>query len=66
MEKMISSQQLKELLQNGVAKGYWTLEDLDTPPPGYAMLWADNKGHYHRYRVPQRPYTNPLRDCDDA
>ena len=21
-------------LRDGIAKGYWTLEDLDTPPPG--------------------------------
>jgi hypothetical protein len=23
------------LLRAGINKGYWTLEDLDTPPPGY-------------------------------
>ena len=38
-----------KLLCDGIAKGYWTLEDLDTPPPGTQMTFAD----YRRYCVAQ-------------
>jgi len=29
------------LLRRGIESGYWTLEDLDNPPPGAAMNYAD-------------------------
>jgi hypothetical protein len=62
MEPLISQASLRSLLERGISNGWWTKEQLDTPPPGYSSLWADNKGHYVAYRVPQRPYTNPLRE----
>ena len=29
------------LLRRGIESGYWTLEDLDSPPPGAAMNYSD-------------------------
>ena len=48
------------LLRRGIDAGYWTLEDLDTPSPG----WAENA---KRFRLDnplyvQHEYRNPLRD----
>jgi hypothetical protein len=55
-----------KLLRDGIAKGYWTFEDLDTPPPGTQMTFAD----YRRYCVAQgyigkEPvYRNLLREAE--
>ena len=50
----------RRLLRRGIEAGYWSLEDLDQPSPG----WADNA---KRFRVNhplyvQHEYRNPLRD----
>jgi len=54
-----------KILRDGITKGYWTLEDLDTPPPGT----AENIKDYKRFlattgyvgSVPE--YRNLLRDA---
>jgi hypothetical protein len=38
MEKAFDRASIRRTLQHGVRKGYWTLEDLDQPAPG----WASN------------------------
>ena len=36
MEKMMDLSSVRRLLRDGIAKKYWTLEDLDEPSPGFA------------------------------
>jgi len=38
------------LLRRGIETGYWTFEDLDNPPPGAALNYAD----YRRWLVAQK------------
>ena len=45
MKKALDLVQMRKLLQDGIAKGYWTMEDLDKPPPGYIQALADWKTH---------------------
>ena len=33
------------LLKDGIKKGYWTLEDLYTPPPGWTECVNNTKGN---------------------
>ena len=52
------------LLRRGIETGYWTLEDLDNPPPGAALNYAD----YRRWLAVQKvtgnapEYRNLLRE----
>jgi hypothetical protein len=70
MEQALGLVQTRKLLQDGIAKGLWTMEDLDKPPPGYieqlanwkaacrlesARLGRDVPCHFPQYK-------NPLRD----
>ena len=32
-------------LKNGIKKGYWTMEQLDIPPPGWTQVVNDCEGH---------------------
>jgi len=54
-------------LRDGIAKGLWTLEDLDNPPPGTVLSFAE----YRRYLSAQKivgkdpVYKNLLRDLED-
>jgi len=34
-----------KILRDGIAKGYWTLEDLDNPPPGTKLNLAEFRRH---------------------
>ena len=34
-----------QILKDGIKKGYWTLEDLDKPPPGYTECISNTKGN---------------------
>jgi hypothetical protein len=55
-----------KILRDGIDKGYWTLEDLDNPPPGTQMNFAD----YKRFCVAQEyvgkdpVYKNLLREAE--
>ena len=44
MEKLFDASVLK-ILKDGIKKGYWTLEDLDKPPPGWAECVSNTKGN---------------------
>ena len=52
------------MLQDGIDKGLWTLEDLDRPSPGFKQateMFSPQFGHDYRPPV----WTNPLRDQGD-
>ena len=34
MKRLYDLSSVQSTLRKGIAKGYWTLEDLDSPPPG--------------------------------
>ena len=34
-----------QILKDGIKKGYWTLEDLDKPPPGWTECVNNTKGN---------------------
>lgn len=62
-----SPQDAAKVLRDGIRKGLWTLEDLDNPPPGTALSFAD----YRKFLVSQKfvgkepVYKNLLRDLED-
>jgi len=67
MKRTFDTQSAVRILRDGIAKGYWTLEDLDTPSPGTQMAFAD----YRRYCAAQgyigkEPvYRNLLREVEE-
>ena len=44
MEKLFDVSVL-QILKDGIKKGYWTLKDLDTPPPGWTECVNNTKGN---------------------
>jgi hypothetical protein len=42
------------VLRRGISSGYWTIEDLDNPPPGAALNYAD----YRRWLIAQKVNSN--------
>jgi hypothetical protein len=66
MKRTFDTASAVKILRDGITKGYWTLEDLDTPPQGTQMNFAD----YRRYCAAQRyigkepVYRNLLRDAE--
>jgi hypothetical protein len=52
------------LLRQGIAKGHWTLEDLDTPSMGFRENAKQFRLHYPKYE--QYEYRNLLREPDPA
>ena len=44
MQKLFDASVLK-ILKDGIKKGYWTLKDLDTPPPGWTECVNNCKGN---------------------
>lgn len=70
MKQALSIVQTRKLLQDGIAKGLWTMEDLDKPPPGYIEQVANWKAacRLESARLGREvpcnfpAYKNPLRD----
>ena len=56
-----------KVLRDGIAKGLWTLEDLDNPPPGTQMSFAEYRRFLSDQKfVGQEPvYKNLLRELED-
>ena len=50
-------------LRKGIEKGYWTLEDLDEPSPGWKLV--SKEFAYKHPRFKQREYRNPLREQEE-
>ena len=44
MQKLFDASVLA-LLRDGIKKGYWTLNDLDKPPPGWTECVNNTKGN---------------------
>ena len=44
MQKLFDISVIKTL-KDGIKKGYWTLEDLDKPPPGWTECISNTKGN---------------------
>ena len=44
MQKLFDASVLK-ILKDGIKKGYWKLEDLDIPPPGWLEVVNNCKGN---------------------
>jgi hypothetical protein len=57
-----------KILRDGIAKGYWTLEDLDKAPFGTAMNLAEFRRHpmAQNYTGKFPEYRNLLRECSDS
>ena len=62
MEKAFDITSVRLTLRQGIAKGYWTMEQLDHPSPG----WAENAKRFrlHHPNYQQHEYRNPLREDD--
>ena len=54
-------------LRDGRDKGYWTVEQLDDPPPGTKMLLHEWSRHplNKNLKTEQPSYRNLLRDVED-
>lgn len=67
MKRTFDTTSAVKTLRDGIAKGYWTLEDLDSPSPGTQMNFAE----YRKFCVAQgyigkEPvYRNLLRDAEN-
>jgi len=45
MKRIFDKVSLVRTLKNGIKKGYWTMEQLDTPPPGWKDCVTDCEGN---------------------
>ena len=45
MEQLFDQASLVKTLKGGIKKGYWSLEDLDRPPPGWTECVNNTKGN---------------------
>jgi hypothetical protein len=54
-------------LRDGAKKGYWTVEQLDSPPPGTKLTLDEYKRHPMNQNLKTDPpsYRNLLRDAED-
>lgn len=66
MKRFFDTSSAIALLRRGITKGYWTIDDLDNPPPGAAL----NYDEYRRWLAAQKVigkapvYRNLLRDSN--
>ena len=45
MKKAFDNITVIKSLKDGIKKGYWTINDLDKPPPGWTEVMNDCKGN---------------------
>ena len=45
MERIFDQTSLIKTIKDGIKKGYWSLEDLDKPPPGWTECISNTKGN---------------------
>ena len=45
MERIFDQASLIKTIKDGIKKGYWTLKDIDRPPPGWTEVVNDCKGN---------------------
>ena len=60
MKQAFDMASVRLTLRQGIAKGYWTMEQLDSPSQGWIENAARFRKHYPNYQ--QHQYRNPLRD----
>ena len=61
MKPLVSATHLRKLLERGIANGWWTVDDLNTPSPGWEYTNRINpKPECKHLRLPPRQWTNPL------
>ena len=63
MKQVFDLTSVRKTLQHGIDKGFWTLEDLDTPSPGFIANTAVDR-RFFPYGYTGLPSRNPLRDPD--
>ena len=73
LQRLISPEALPKLLQDGIDKGRWTLQDLDTPSPSFLIAQQDSmhpkslcKGKFPTYWNPLRAPTQQQPPSDPA
>jgi hypothetical protein len=56
-----------KILGDGVSKGYWTVEQLDDPPPGTKLTLNEWSRHpmNQSLKIEQPRYRNLLRDTEE-
>lgn len=61
--KIFDKASFELILQHGISKGYWTMEQLDIPPATYEQqILEARKSHYFgEHFCPPQPYVNQLR-----
>ena len=60
MKQLLEHHTVKRMLQDGIAKGLWTLEDLDRPSQGFKLATESFSPQFGRDFKPP-VWTNPLR-----
>ena len=58
LERLSSPEKTLQILKRGFANNFWTIEDLDTPSPGYQQAAIDAE----RLGLTIAPWVNPLRN----
>ena len=62
LQRLISPEALPKLLQDGIDKGRWTLEDLDKPSPSFLIAQQDSMHPKSLCQGKFPSYWNPLRE----
>jgi hypothetical protein len=60
MKQLFDLSKILQTLHYGIRQGYWTIEDLDTPPPGY----IGSKDNYRNLLRSSNPTDQPIRPED--
>lgn len=59
MESLYDPVSVMQTLRKGIEKGYWTLEDLDTPPPGFVGDPANHRNLLRAHPIQERVQASP-------
>jgi hypothetical protein len=63
VKQAFDPESVRDILRRGIANGWWTLEDLDTPSPGFISNMDVDRRHFpNGYQGIQ--HRNLLRDTD--
>ena len=62
MKRLSSPASVRQQLLDGIRKGYWTLEDLDTPPPGFI---GDPANYRNLLRDRSQPHPEAVQPTSD-
>ena len=65
MEKAFEQASIKLTLRDGLAKGYWTQENLDQPSAGWTECERTWRRHPLNISAKHRAYENLIRDTED-